>query len=264
MGVFFVAIIKRIKSNQYAQIHNNPLQNLEDIRAIGVLSHLMSLPDDWEIHKTQLYKKFGRAAITHGLSELENKGYFLSIQYREGKMNYYTYYISDVPFEPNEVQDILKELIEEVTHIMNVSSRYEDILSAVENQHLNTNSSQSASTKKHDTNKYKQKNINSFVNKKDTVNNFSPSFKNSIEELEDHSQLEQEFHQKGLSFSVIQRVREEVEANKNNVNNLKAYYRSCLENTLHKHRLKRNMIDQPYPHLPEKHPLNQNWLQDKI
>jgi hypothetical protein len=40
------AIIKRRKTTDYAQIHNNALQQLEDIRSIGLIAHLMSLPED--------------------------------------------------------------------------------------------------------------------------------------------------------------------------------------------------------------------------
>ena len=53
-------IIKRRKTSDYAQIHNGALQNLEDIRSIGLISHLMSLPESWTISKMQLYKKFGQ------------------------------------------------------------------------------------------------------------------------------------------------------------------------------------------------------------
>lgn len=67
-------VIKRRHTIQYAQIHNNPLQNdLVDLRAIGLLSHLMSLPSDWIIYKTQLYKKFSRKNIDAAWKELANK-----------------------------------------------------------------------------------------------------------------------------------------------------------------------------------------------
>jgi hypothetical protein len=250
-----MAVIKRIKSSQYAQIHNEPLQSLEDIRAIGVLSHLMSLPEDWEIHKTQLYKKFGRAAITHGLKELEEKGYFLSIQYRDGKMNYYMYYISDVPFTNEEVEDILKELGDQCTNLISVSSRFDGILSSVENRQLTTNSSQQTSTKEINTKKYKQRNKD-LVNKKQ-VNNSNLEYDNQSSKV---YEIEKQYMKKGLSKEVIQRVKEEVESNRDKIDNYIAYYRSCLDNTLYKSRLRHGQINMPYPHLGEAHPLNYGWL----
>ncbi|MEM5635468.1 hypothetical protein AAHB65_01395 [Bacillus toyonensis] len=80
-------IIKRRHTNQYAQIHNNPLQNdLVDLRAIGLLSHLMSLPSDWVIYKTQLYKKFSRKNIDAAWKELANKNYIIGFNcYIDGK-----------------------------------------------------------------------------------------------------------------------------------------------------------------------------------
>lgn len=62
-------IIKRRKTTDYAQIHNGALQSLEDVRSIGLIAHLMSLPDTWIISKMQLYSKFGRGPITNA-----NKG----------------------------------------------------------------------------------------------------------------------------------------------------------------------------------------------
>jgi len=85
---------------------------------------------------------------------------------------------------------------------------------------------------------------------------------NSSFEYQDTSDIEKEYLQEGLSPDVIQRVKEEIANKQEPVRHYEAYLRTCLDNTLHKHRLKRDMIDQPYPHLPANHPLNYNWLQD--
>ncbi|MDQ0254600.1 hypothetical protein J2S74_001979 [Evansella vedderi] len=68
-------IIKRRKTTDYAQIHNGALQKLEDIRTIGLISHLISLPDTWVIRKMNLYDKFGRGPVTAAIAELEAKKY---------------------------------------------------------------------------------------------------------------------------------------------------------------------------------------------
>ncbi|WP_298789217.1 replication initiator protein A [uncultured Marinococcus sp.] len=117
-----------------------------------------------------------------------------------------------------------------------------------------SNDTESSNTESNDTEEV-------LVNKNKQVNNVYSS-NNFFSKEKEFDQIEREFHQKGLSLAVIQRVRQEVESNKNQVRHLSAYYRRCLENTLHKNHLKRNMIDQPYPHLPVDHPLNYNWLQD--
>lgn len=101
-------VIKRRHTNQYAQIHNNPLQNdLVDLRAIGLLSHLMSLPSDWVIYKTQLYKKFSRKNIDAAWKELASKNYIIGFNcYVNGKKQSY-YNVSDIPFLYEEFREFV-------------------------------------------------------------------------------------------------------------------------------------------------------------
>ncbi|WP_240515240.1 hypothetical protein [Bacillus toyonensis] len=108
-------IIKRRHTNQYAQIHNNPLQNdLVDLRAIGLLSHLMSLPSDWVIYKTQLYKKFSRKNIDAAWKELANKNYIIGFNcYIDGKKKSF-YNVSDIPFVSEELSEFIFETCSEL------------------------------------------------------------------------------------------------------------------------------------------------------
>jgi len=108
-------IIKRRHTNQYAQIHNNPLQNdLIDLRAIGLLSHLMSLPSDWVIYKTQLYKKFSRKNVDAAWKELASKNYIIGFNcYIDGKKQSF-YNVSDIPFISEELSGFLLESISEL------------------------------------------------------------------------------------------------------------------------------------------------------
>ncbi len=127
-------IIKRRKTSDYAQIHNGALQNLEDIRSIGLISHLMSLPEGWEIKKMQLYKKFGRGPITNAIKELENKKFWVTIQYRDGKKTYYYYQVSDVAFADSEVLNMITEVNEGGYKITSISESFAHLVSIVENQ----------------------------------------------------------------------------------------------------------------------------------
>ncbi|MDQ0976503.1 hypothetical protein QFZ31_006381 [Neobacillus niacini] len=124
-------IIKRRKTSDYAQIHNGALQQLEDIRSIGLIAHLMSLPDTWVISKMQLYSKFGRGPITNAIKELEAKKYWVTIQYRDGKKTLYYYNVSDVAFDDSHVLNMIEEInqrkfkitaiTESFTHLLGVS-----------------------------------------------------------------------------------------------------------------------------------------------
>ncbi|PEA88294.1 hypothetical protein [Bacillus thuringiensis] len=111
-------IIKRRHTTQYAQIHNNPLQHdLQDLRAIGLLSHLMSLPCDWIIYKTQLYQKFSRKNIEAAWKELASKNYIIGFNcYVDGKKQSF-YNVSDIPFVSEELSQFIRETVMELIHL---------------------------------------------------------------------------------------------------------------------------------------------------
>lgn len=131
-------IIKRRKTSDYAQIHNGALQNLEDIRSIGLISHLMSLPESWTISKMQLYNKFGRGPITNAIKELEAKKYWVTITYRNGKKTLYYYNVSDVAFDDSEVLNMIQEVNEGGFKITAISESFAHLISIGENQQLKT------------------------------------------------------------------------------------------------------------------------------
>ncbi|PGD99987.1 hypothetical protein [Bacillus pseudomycoides] len=108
-------IIKRRHTAQYAQIHNTPLQHdLVDLRAIGLLSHLMSLPSDWVIYKTQIYKKFSRKNVEAAWKELAGKHYIIGFNcYIDGKKQSF-YNVSDIPFISEEFDEFVHETILEL------------------------------------------------------------------------------------------------------------------------------------------------------
>ncbi|WP_045518114.1 hypothetical protein [Neobacillus niacini] len=127
-------IIKRRKTTDYAQIHNGALQQLEDVRSIGLIAHLMSLPDTWVISKMQLYSKFGRGPITNAIKELEAKKYWVTIQYRDGKKTLYYYNVSDVAFDDSEVLNMIAEVNQGGFKIIAISESFTHLISIGENQ----------------------------------------------------------------------------------------------------------------------------------
>ncbi|MEH7012246.1 hypothetical protein V7087_15770 [Neobacillus niacini] len=129
-------IIKRRKTSDYAQIHNEVLQELEDIRSIGLISHLMSLPESWVISKMQFYSKFGRGPITNAIKELEAKKYWVTIQYREGKKKLYYYQVSDVAFDDSDVLTMIAEVNSWKVRITTISESFTHLLSIGGNRHF--------------------------------------------------------------------------------------------------------------------------------
>ncbi|AZU60094.1 hypothetical protein [Neobacillus mesonae] len=129
-------IIKRRLTSNYAQIHNGALQTLEDVRSIGLISHLMSLPETWVISKMQLYSKFGRGPITNAIKELEAKKYWVSITYRDGKKTLYYYNVSDVAFDDSHVLTMIDEVKQGGFKITAISESFGHLISIGENQQL--------------------------------------------------------------------------------------------------------------------------------
>ena len=123
-------IIKRRKTSHYAQIHNQVLQSLTDIRAIGLLSHLMSMPDDWVIRKTHLYNKFGRGPVSSGIAVLENHRHWVHLSYRNGRENIHHYHLSDGAFSDSEVEEMVLEIEDAGFKVKHISEPYHHLLSA--------------------------------------------------------------------------------------------------------------------------------------
>lgn len=74
--------------SEYTCISNEILQRKDlSMRAKGLLAYLLSLPENWELHKTEVQKHFtdGRDAVFHAFQELERKGYIQGKKYRDEK-----------------------------------------------------------------------------------------------------------------------------------------------------------------------------------
>jgi hypothetical protein len=158
-----MSIVKRRKTSDYAQIHNGGLQDLDDLNAIGMLAHLMSLPEDWVIIKTNLYDKFTRKTVDNAFKYLMEKGYLIGgwgYGMKETKkgmrsVKQYEYVISDIPFTQDEVYDFIADLKSKWSKVQ----VYQGILSTVQNEQYEENSSENTHTKEigtneTDTNKY--------------------------------------------------------------------------------------------------------------
>jgi len=88
--------VSKNKDNPYVQIDKRAIQDKRlSWKAKGILSYLLSLPDDWRIYIIELEKHApdGEAALRSGLKELENIGYLIRKQPRTkdgtyGNVNY--------------------------------------------------------------------------------------------------------------------------------------------------------------------------------
>lgn len=127
-----MAIIRANKNKNYTVMSNVHLRDTNlSFKAKGILSMILSLPDDWEYSIDGLEKisKEGRTAIRAALKELKDYGYLVVTKLPPSKKNggkyEYVYNIYEVPQEAEnqdaEVQD---------AEVQDVETQY------IENQHL--------------------------------------------------------------------------------------------------------------------------------
>lgn len=100
--------IKRYTRNKgFESISRELLQNTTlSLESIGLMCHLLSLPEDYKIFKTQLYNKFEKnkkTSIARMWKELVDQNYIIEFKTREGKKYTYDYIISQEPFSYDEI-----------------------------------------------------------------------------------------------------------------------------------------------------------------
>jgi hypothetical protein len=141
-------------TEKYSIIANEVAQNKElSLKAKGLFLYMWSLPDDWDYSVQGLIAclKEGRDAIQSGLKELEQTGYLVREQKRDGGKFDYDYILSDMlpqtgfpftanPSTGNQLQQITNKQStkEEKTIPKGIGEQapkksYKDVYSALEN-----------------------------------------------------------------------------------------------------------------------------------
>lgn len=166
-------VIKTIKNENYTTMCNTHLRDKNlSLKAKGLLSMMLSLPDKWHYSVKGLEGicKESKNAINSVLNELEDNNYLVRRRrYCNGKISEWEYII----FENNENHD------EELLHLKNEDIENEDIeIQDIENRDV-YKITKELSTNRLNTNEYKEKNI-----KKESVNSVIAEYTES-KELQD-------------------------------------------------------------------------------
>ncbi|KWW22731.1 hypothetical protein AS888_00015 [Peribacillus simplex] len=85
-------------------------ENPISLEALGLLVNLLSYPTKWELHKTELYKRFGKnkeTSVKSAWNDLMNANYIIEFKYRSGRKWEFVYYFRKVPFTSEEKAEIL-------------------------------------------------------------------------------------------------------------------------------------------------------------
>lgn len=100
-------IVLPVATAQAVQKNNeNPIS----LEGLGLLMNLLSYPTTWELHKTELYKRFakhGEKSVKSAWKSLVEADYIIEFKYRIGKKYEYVYYVRKVPFTVDEKATIL-------------------------------------------------------------------------------------------------------------------------------------------------------------
>ncbi|PEY75279.1 DnaD domain-containing protein [Bacillus cereus] len=109
MGIFRVK-----KDVNYSVIHNTPLRDEKlSWRAKGLLAYMLSLPDDWTFHATELsqHAKDGKEITTKTIQELKKAGYLKRYPVQDpktGKISHWETAVYEVPSTEPENQSVEK------------------------------------------------------------------------------------------------------------------------------------------------------------
>lgn len=154
-----MSVIRTIKNENYTTMCNTHLRDKNlSLKAKGLLSMMLSLPDKWHYSVKGLEGicKESKNTINSVLNELEDNNYLVRRRrYCNGKISEWEYII----FENNENHD------EELLHLKNEDIENEDIeIQDIENRDV-YKITKELNTNRLNTNEYKEKNI-----KKESVN----------------------------------------------------------------------------------------------
>lgn len=99
--------------------NDNPIS----LEALGLLVNLLSYPSTWELHKTEVYKRFAknkRTSVKSAWNDLVEANYMIEFRYRSGRSYEYVYYYRKVPFTIEEKAEILNNAEKEYGEIWDV------------------------------------------------------------------------------------------------------------------------------------------------
>ena len=172
-----MAIVRVVKNKDYTMMSNAHLHDKRlSLKAVGLLSIVLSLPDDWHYTVKGLVGsvKDGERAVNGALSELKQCGYLqvnkLYPNSERSKIEYqYVFYekpqdLQNVPLE-QDLQNVPLEQDIQNVDLQNVGIQNVDLQNVGAYINTNKQSTNKQNTKKLNTNEYKEKNI-----KKESVN----------------------------------------------------------------------------------------------
>lgn len=104
-------IIRSKVARDFTVMRNTWIRNtMLSAKAKGIFAYLLTLPDNWDLHITELITHFtdGERAIRSGLHELTSEGYVYCVTVRnpDGKITGNEYYLIENPKRKQDMQNV--------------------------------------------------------------------------------------------------------------------------------------------------------------
>lgn len=141
-----MAIIRNRTQQQYTNVANSIFRNKElSLRDRGLLTTLLSLPDNWRFSVTglaEILKKDGKHSISAGLASLEKQGYLVrrQVKSKDGKFCGYEWEIFEEPQMKVPITDF-RETDNPLTEKLSAENQPQSNTNKVITKELNTNRS---------------------------------------------------------------------------------------------------------------------------
>ncbi|QEL82880.1 hypothetical protein DN407_31245 (plasmid) [Bacillus sp. JAS24-2] len=115
-----MAILRKIHlKHGFIQVPNQTVRasyTSISLQAVGLLVDLMSYPEDWELHKTEVYQRYAknkRTSVKSAWDELVKENYIIEFKVRQGRKWEYFYYVRLIPFTKEENKTLYNQAIRE-------------------------------------------------------------------------------------------------------------------------------------------------------
>ncbi|SER47475.1 hypothetical protein SAMN05421767_15811 [Granulicatella balaenopterae] len=111
-----MAIYKYNRNKGYESISRDFLQNNNlSLQARGLLAYMISMPEDYVFHKTQLQNCFAKnktKSVNNAWNELLEENYIVAFKKREGMKYNYKYFFDQVPFTKEDIENLILKMNE--------------------------------------------------------------------------------------------------------------------------------------------------------
>ena len=147
-NTFFV---KQKKERNYTVVDNTFIKDKSlSMKAKGLFTYILSLPDDWQIYKTELTEHFsdGKDAIRTAMNELVEHGYLVTKRLKDEKGRFagYVYEVHEIPLTAEQMEK-RKNGDEESVHVG---------FSATDNPHMDNSTAEKSPLLNTNNNKIKK------------------------------------------------------------------------------------------------------------